>query len=147
MKALVNGLLTLGQIGALSLIWWGSDWLVSTFHLPLPANLTGMLLLLVLVLSNVVKVSWLRRGASWLLAEMLLFFVPAVVAVVNYQDLLRQQGVKIMAVLVISTILVIASTAWVVDKLYRFELKRARRRPHQALNTTTTAPSSLESGQ
>ena len=31
------------------------------------------------------------RG-RWLLAEMLLFFVPAVVAVVNYQELLLQEG-------------------------------------------------------
>ncbi|SDH65532.1 holin-like protein [Vibrio xiamenensis] len=122
-----NGLLTIGQIAVLSLIWLGADGVVRALHLPIPANLTGMLFLLLLVLCKVVNVEWFRRGASWLLAEMLLFFVPAVVAVVNYQDLLEQQGLKIMTVLVVSTILVIASTAWVVDKLYRFELKRARK--------------------
>lgn len=36
-----------------------------------------------------------------MLAEMLLFFVPAVVAVVNYQDLLLQEGWRIGLVLVI----------------------------------------------
>ncbi|WP_238114611.1 CidA/LrgA family protein [Vibrio cincinnatiensis] len=130
MRKIENGLLTLGQILVLALIWLIADYLVHRFHLPIPANLTGMLLLLVLVFSRVVKVDWLRRGASWLLAEMLLFFVPAVVAVVNYQPLMRQQGLRIMLVLVISTIVVIAVTAWVVDKLYRFELKWARRKSH-----------------
>ncbi|WP_237665882.1 CidA/LrgA family protein, partial [Vibrio sp. V28_P6S34P95] len=124
-------LLTIGQIVVLALIWFIADYLVQHFHLPIPANLTGMLLLLVLVFSRVVKVDWLRRGASWLLAEMLLFFVPAVVAVVNYQPLMREQGGRIMLVLVISTIVVIATTAWIVDKLYRFELKWARRKSHQ----------------
>ncbi len=122
-----NGLLTIGQIAVLSLIWLGADGVVRALHLPIPANLTGMLFLLLLVFCKVVNVDWFRRGASWLLAEMLLFFVPAVVAVVNYQELLEQQGLKIMTVLVVSTILVITTTAWVVDKLYRFELKRARK--------------------
>lgn len=108
-----------------------SDWLVNQFQLPLPANLTGMLILLLLVMLKVVNVEWFRRGASWLLAEMLLFFVPAVVAVVNYQDLMRQEGIKIAVVLVASTILVIASTAWVVDKMHRVELVLARRKHRQ----------------
>lgn len=132
MTKLINALVTIGQIAALTLIWFIADALVAHFHLPLPANLTGMLLLLALVMCRVVKVDWLRRGASWLLAEMLLFFIPAVVAVINYQDMLQRQGLRILMVLVLSTIIVIASTAWVVDKLYRYELKMARRRSQLA---------------
>ncbi|XAW89061.1 CidA/LrgA family protein [Vibrio sp. CDRSL-10 TSBA] len=128
MTKLMNAVMTLGQIAALTLIWFIADELVAHFHLPLPANLTGMLMLLALVMCRVVKVDWFRRGASWLLAEMLLFFIPAVVAVINYQDMLAQQGLRILLVLVLSTIIVIACTAWVVDKLYRYELKMARRR-------------------
>ncbi len=126
-----HSLLIAVQVASLSLIWFFSDWLVNQFHLPLPANLTGMLILLLLVMLKVVNVEWFRRGASWLLAEMLLFFVPAVVAVVNYQDLMRQEGMKIAVVLVASTILVIASTAWVVDKMHRVELVLARRKRRQ----------------
>lgn len=131
MQSLKHSLLIIIQVALLSLIWFFSDWLVTQFHLPLPANLTGMLLLLLLVVIKVVNVEWFRRGASWLLAEMLLFFVPAVVAVVNYQDLMRQEGMKIGVVLVASTILVIASTAWVVDKMHRVELVLARRKRRQ----------------
>lgn len=94
---------------------------------PLPANVTGMLALLALILLGWVRVEWFRAGAGWLLAEMLLFFVPAVVAVVNYQDLLLQEGWRIGLVLVISTTLVLGVTALVVDRLYRFELWLSRR--------------------
>nr|WP_274695889.1 CidA/LrgA family protein [Vibrio aestuarianus] len=80
---------------------------------------------------RVVRVDWLRKGATWLLAEMLLFFVPAVVAVVNYQDIVQQDGLRILAVLIASTMVVIAVTAWVVDKVYRIELKLARRKSNQ----------------
>lgn len=135
MQSLKHSLLVLIQVAALSLIWFFSDWLVNQFHLPLPANLTGMLLLLFLVVIKVVNVEWFRRGASWLLAEMLLFFVPTVVAVVNYQDLMRQEGIKIGVVLVASTILVIASTAWIVDKMHRVELVLTRRKRRQMMLT------------
>lgn len=66
-------------------------------------------------------------AGCWLLAEMLLFFVPAVVAVVNYQELLLQEGWRIMVVLIVSTVLVLGTTALVVDRVYRLELKLARR--------------------
>lgn len=137
MNKLRDFLFTLLQIFALALVWLVSDYLVKALHFPIPANLTGLVLLLGLIFSKVVNVEWLRKGATWLLAEMLLFFVPAVVAVVNYQDLLKQEGVRIMAVLLVSTVLVIASTAWVVEKLYRFELKRARQKSN--LNTVVNA--------
>ncbi|MGL5589200.1 MAG: CidA/LrgA family protein, partial [Aeromonas veronii] len=73
------------------------------------------------------KAEWFSAGARWLLAEMLLFFVPAVVAVVNYQELLLQEGWRIMVVLLVSTTLVLGTTALVVDRVYRLELKLARR--------------------
>lgn len=118
------------QIGLLAAIWFLADCAVSYFHLPLPANVTGMLALLALILLGWVRVEWFRAGAGWLLAEMLLFFVPAVVAVVNYQDLLLQEGWRIGLVLVISTTLVLGVTALVVDRLYRFELWLSRRSRH-----------------
>lgn len=115
------------QIALLAAIWLLADIAVRTLHLPLPANLTGMLLLLVCILLGVVKAQWFSAGARWLLAEMLLFFVPAVVAVVNYQELLLQEGWRIMVVLIVSTVLVLGTTALVVDRVYRLEPKLARR--------------------
>ncbi|MEG0009177.1 MAG: CidA/LrgA family protein [Aeromonas sp.] len=123
----LNWLQTVFQIVLLAGIWLLADTAVRTLHLPLPANLTGMLLLLACIMLGVVKAQWFSAGARWLLAEMLLFFVPAVVAVVNYQELLLQEGWRIMLVLVISTILVLGTTALVVDRVYRFELMLARR--------------------
>ncbi|MEN3801357.1 CidA/LrgA family protein [Aeromonas veronii] len=128
MKALcLRWLQTPFQIVLLAAIWLLADIAVRTLHLPLPANLTGMLLLLACILLGVVKAQWFEAGARWLLAEMLLFFVPAVVAVVNYQELLLQEGWRIMVVLLVSTTLVLGATALVVDRVYRLELKLARR--------------------
>ncbi|UQY43791.1 CidA/LrgA family protein [Erwinia sp. PK3-005] len=102
--------------------------LVSWLHLPLPANIVGMLLLLALLALRVMPLKWVKAGGNWLLAEMLLFFVPAVVAVVNYGDLLKTEGWRICVVIALSTMMVLAATALVVDRVYRLEIWLAQRK-------------------
>jgi len=85
-------------------------------------------LLVSMIMLRVMPLGWGKAGASWLLAEMLLFFVPAVVAVVNYGDLLRLEGWRILLVIGVSTLLVLGATSLVVDRVYRFELWLAARK-------------------
>ena len=61
------------------------------------------------------------------LLVMLLVFVPAVVAVVNYAQLLLVDGWRIFAVIALSTVMVLGTTAWVVEKVYRYEMRRLNR--------------------
>ena len=103
-----------------------AEYLVSWLRLPLPANLVGMLIMLALIVCRVIPLNWVRAGARWLLAEMLLFFVPAVVAVVNYVQLLMVDGWRIFLVIGLSTMIVLGATAWVVDKVYRYEVSRMK---------------------
>lgn len=109
-----------------------AQYLVGWLHLPLPANVVGMLMMLALIVCRIIPLRWVREGGRWLLAEMLLFFVPAVVAVVNYAQLLMVDGWRIFLVIALSTLLVLGSTAWVVDRVYRFELAREARRQGRA---------------
>ncbi|BEI00363.1 CidA/LrgA family protein [Edwardsiella ictaluri] len=116
------------QVVLYALLFLFSQWLVSRFALPLPANIVGMLLLLVLIALRILPLAWVKAGSRWLLAEMLLFFVPAVVAVVNYASLLMVEGGRIVAVIALSTLLTLGMTALVVDRVYRLELWLQRRR-------------------
>jgi holin-like protein len=120
--------ITFVQVFILSLIWLLSDWLVMAAHIPLPSNVFGMFFLLILLLTKIVKVESLKAGANWLIAEMLLFFIPAVIAIVNYQNLFRQQGLKIALVIGMSTMFVLSVTAFVVDIVYRYEINKLRGR-------------------
>ncbi|CAI1917285.1 MULTISPECIES: CidA/LrgA family protein [Serratia] len=105
-----------------------ADRLVQQFHLPLPANIIGMLMLLALISLRILPLNWVRAGSRWLLAEMLLFFVPAVVAVVNYAQLLMVEGWKIFLVIAVSTTLTLGATGLVVDRVYRLEVWLQRRK-------------------
>jgi holin-like protein len=100
--------------------------LARRLHLPLPGSVLALGLLLALLGLRVVPLAALRRGADWLLAEMLLFFIPAVMAVSQHMDLLRAEGVRIVAVILLGTVLVMATTAFLVDLVWRRGQRRAR---------------------
>src|SRR5471030_943455 len=116
------------QVVLYAVLYVIADRLVTLLHLPVPANIVGMLMLLLLIVFRVLPLKWVKEGSRWLLAEMLLFFVPAVVAVVNYAQLLMVEGWKIFVVIAVSTLLTMGITSLVVDRVYRLEQKLAARR-------------------
>lgn len=102
-----------------------AQYAVLHLSLPLPANIVGMAAMLALLLTGIIPVRYVKAGSAWLLSEMLLFFVPAVVAIINYFNVLDKFGIRIFAVIILSTILVLGCTAFVVDKLFIYENSKA----------------------
>ncbi|HEX7338949.1 MAG TPA: CidA/LrgA family protein [Rhodanobacteraceae bacterium] len=96
------------------------------WHLPVPGSVLALGVVLLVLAVKWVPAAGLRRGADWLLAEMLLFFIPAVMAVSQHMALLRAEGLRILAVILLGTLLVMTATAWLVDRMWRWEQKRAR---------------------
>ena len=94
----------------------------------MPAGLIGFAVLALALFFRVIPARWFSSGTRWLMSEMLLFFIPAMLVVVNYGDLVRSQGLRILLVIVLSTICVMAATAVVVDAVYRLELRLAQRK-------------------
>lgn len=113
------------QVLAIVLVWFVCDQASQQLHWPVPGSLIAMALLLIALLGGVVPAAGLRRGADWLLAEMLLFFIPAVMAVWEHLPLLREEGGRILLVIVAGTALVMATTAVLVDLMFRWHRRRA----------------------
>ena len=126
--AFKQGLKVVVQVALLCSIWVAMDVARRHFGWSMPAGLIGFALLAVGLFPGLVKVQWLKGGTNWLLAEMLLFFVPAMLVVTEYGDLVRHQGLRILAVIIASTACVMVVTALAVDRVYRFELWLAHRR-------------------
>ncbi|MFG1478188.1 CidA/LrgA family protein [Xanthobacter sp. V4C-4] len=112
------------QIAVLAVFWMLGEALVRLVHLPLPGGIVGMAVVLALLATGWIRPVAVRRGASWLIAEMLLFFVPAVMAVLDHREFVGVLGLKIVAVILVGTVLVMGGTALTVDLCYRWRARR-----------------------
>jgi len=108
------------QLALVAAFWLAGEELVRITGLPLPGSVIGMALALLALSVRGLHVGSMKRGANWLLAEMLLFFVPAVLALLDHSELLGLMGLKILAVIIVSTIAVMSVTALTVDLCYRW---------------------------
>ncbi|MNN92385.1 holin-like protein [compost metagenome] len=83
----------------------------------------GLGLLLAAFASGWVKPAALQLGAGLLMAEMLLFFIPALMSLLDYGALLRQDGWRILLVIGCSTLLVMLATALTVEWVCRWSVR------------------------
>ncbi|MEO3726842.1 CidA/LrgA family protein [Pseudomonas syringae] len=93
---------------------------------PIPGGVIGMALLLMGFALGWVKPAALQMGAGLLMAEMLLFFIPALMSLLDYGALLRDDGWRILLVIAASTLMVMLVTAFTVELAVRL------RRSHEA---------------
>lgn len=115
------------QIAVIAGFWLVGEAVVRLTHLPIPGGVVGMVLVLALLVSGWLRPVRVKRGASRLLADMLLFFVPAVVAVIDHREFLGATGLKVMAVILLGTVMVMVSTAITVDLAYRWRMREGGR--------------------
>ena len=102
------------QIIIILAVWSCADVLQKLLNLPVASGVLGFFLLLFLLEMKWLKLAHVERGADLLLAELLLFFIPPVVGVIQYQDLLITSGWKILLVILISTALVMMVSVYSV---------------------------------
>jgi holin-like protein len=109
----VKALRLAGSLALLAAIFLGADRLARALDAPVPGNVLGLLVLLVLLATGVVKLSWVETGADLLLRHLGLFFVPAAVAVLAHRGILRGALGALAVVVIGSTAIVMVVTGWV----------------------------------
>lgn len=102
----VQVLRTILQIGGISLFYWMGMWIQHMFHAPIPGSMIGLFLLLFFLFTGILRVKWLQSGADLLLSWLPLLFLPSVIGVIEYLGFLKQFGLETLAVVFVSTVLV-----------------------------------------
>ncbi|WP_206955128.1 CidA/LrgA family protein [Trinickia acidisoli] len=116
------------QSAFLAVVWFAADFASRHLDLPVPGSVIGLAALLVLLLTGGVAPQWVKAGADWLLSDLLLFFVPAAVAAVQYGGLFKADGWRLALVVVCGTLTVLVAVAFTVDQAVRLERLLATRR-------------------
>lgn len=100
------------QMGAICLFYEVIKWSISWLAIPVPANVLGMLIMIVLLWANIIPIKMIEEGAEFLLKYMPVLFVPFGVAMMNYGNLIKQTGAILIPVLILTCVLVPAITGY-----------------------------------
>ncbi|WP_233256671.1 CidA/LrgA family protein [Opitutus sp. ER46] len=114
------------QVGALLVLSAGANALTRALGLGVPGSVVGLFILLALLFSGIVPSHWLNRGASGLLDHLMLFFVPAMLGLVDHPELVGPLGFKLLLAVLVGTPAVMIGTALVVEAGFRLRNRHAR---------------------
>ncbi|TCS93496.1 CidA/LrgA family protein [Hazenella coriacea] len=109
------------QVVILCLFNWLGNWISETFQLIVPGGMIGLAMLLICLHMKWIRLEWVEAGANWLLAELLLFFIPSAVGIVQYPEMFSVKGLGITFIIFLSTGMVMLATGVIAERLTRTE--------------------------
>lgn len=90
----------------------------------MPGSVIGMLLLFVSLLTGIVQDRWIRQVATFLTDNMMIFFMPAFMGIMDLWGVIKMNLWAWVAILILSTALVLVATGVVQDLIERISLRR-----------------------
>ena len=109
----------LQQIATLLLFVFIGEFLNKVLGFPVPGNITGMVLLLISLLTGFVKLEQVDEVSHFLLKHLAVLFVPAGVGLIAVKSAVAESLGALVIICVLVTFLVMGSTAYVVQLLRR----------------------------
>ena len=105
---------TLRQLSLLFALYLLAVWVCGLLPFAFPASVLGMILLLLLLLTGVVKPRQVERGADLLLQNMMFLFVPAGVSILEYFPLIRDKVPVLILIALVTLVVTLAAAAFTV---------------------------------
>ena len=101
-------------------LYFIGNWVQDTLDLFIPGSVIGMILLFILLLTNILKVTWIEQGAQFLIKNLSLLFIPVTVGVIDYFSLFAGKGLRLIGIVLLSTVLVMiisgAVSQWIGNR-------------------------------
>ncbi len=98
---------------------WLSTTIISFLGIPFPPPLLGMLILTTLLCTGVIKENYIEDICTALIDKMALLFLPAGVSMILYLDVIKAELLPISLTVILSSIIILCSTALVLEMLLR----------------------------
>lgn len=108
---------TILQVMALCLVSQAGNLIAQALAIGMLGSVMGMAILFTALEYRLIPLSWIEAGANFLIAEMILFFIPSAIGVIQFQELLRQELPGLLLVILSSSTVVIVfvglATEWI----------------------------------
>lgn len=95
--------------------------------LPVPASIYGLMIMLILLFTGVLKVSAIRETSSFLLAAMPVMFIPAAAGIINQWSFIKPILIPCIIVMLVVTVIVMAVTGLVTQGIINLGRKRGNK--------------------
>jgi len=89
-------------------------WTQQQFDLPIPGSVIGMLTMFIFLLWRKKAPICLTKGSHALISHLTLLLIPSCVGVITCLSILQQEGLLITASLLLSIVLSIVITGWIL---------------------------------
>lgn len=90
----------------------------------IPGSVIGMMLLFVALVCKVVKADKISKVAHFLTGNMTIFFIPGITGIIEQWGLIKLNWLGWMSVIVLSTVLVMATTGHTMQSLDRLTQRK-----------------------
>src|SRR5699024_12880638 len=114
------------QLLLLVVLVWIVECIMEIFHLRIQGSVIGVVLLFISLISGIVKEKYIGSGANFMMKHVVLFFVPATVGIMGDIDLFKGKGVFLIVITIVSTILVMAVSGFVSQKMQKQKVYQRR---------------------
>ena len=113
-RSVKHGLLLLAQLCLIMGVYAAGCALASVLPITLPGNILGMVLLLVLLGTHILKTKYISEACDYLIDNMSVFFIPAGVAIMGCFSILEAAAAKFAFVCIATTVIVFLATSYTV---------------------------------
>lgn len=110
------------QFGVIAAITFIGELLRKVIDLPIPASVWGLVLMLLLLVTGMVKLEQVKEAGEFLIQIMPLMFVPAAVGLMVSWPELKSMLLPLIIIVIVTTIIVMA----VSGKVTQFVIERQR---------------------
>ena len=117
---------TLKQLGIILSILWIGNFIQSIFTLALPGNVIGMIILLLLFISNILKLNAIEKISTTLLDHLTFLFIPSAVGIITVLYLFKGNIISLLLIVFISFFVIMITTGLTVQ--FMIKLKNNKRR-------------------
>lgn len=109
----------LRQMGLILLVCLICEGISSRLPFPLPGSVLAMLVLLSLFGLKILKLEQIKTASDFLLGHMMLVFLPSIVGLVNYLDILQSIWIQLLVIVIVSTLVAFFVAGTVVSVVIR----------------------------
>lgn len=115
-------------------IYFVGEFISKLFDLPVPGNIIGMILLLILLCTKIIKLEMIETVSKFLLDHLAFFFIPAGVGLLTSLDVIKNNWGKLLFLCLITTVIVIAVTSLTIEFMTSKKLTKPEEKAEDAID-------------